>query len=357
MAIPATYTEVSIEGLPALAERMQNEGARFVQVLAVNTEAGIDVQYTFMLNGCLNNFTIKGVRKEMPIPSITNRFIAAFVFENEIHDLFGLDIRNIAIDFKGHFYATAVKEPMTVISPEQKAAREKAAKAAAAKAARAKQAAAANASFYATHPDAKHKVTGVAPSDTEEDIELRMAGADPEKIARVRAAMARKSKLAAEEASAAQSQVYDEELEAKLAAMDPEKAAKVRAAMARKAKLSDMQPEKAEQVRGALANKAKLESQRASGQQTSEKQAELEAKLSQLDPERAAKVRAALDAKARRDTAQAEHDEKVAVLEERLKNMDPERAAKVRAAFLAKQAKAAEGTEDAPAATSQKDGE
>ncbi len=357
MAIPATYTEVSIEGLSALAERMQNEGARFVQVLAVNTEAGIDVQYTFMLNGCLNNFTIKGVRKEMPIPSITNRFIAAFVFENEIHDLFGLDIRNIAIDFKGHFYATAVKEPMTVISPEQKAAREKAAKAAAAKAARAKQAAAANASFYATHPDAKHKVTGVAPSDTEEDIELRMAGADPEKIARVRAAMARKSKLAAEEASAAQSQVYDEELEAKLAAMDPEKAAKVRAAMARKAKLSDMQPEKAEQVRGALANKAKLESQRASGQQTSEKQAELEAKLSQLDPERAAKVRAALDAKARRDTAQAEHDEKVAVLEERLKNMDPERAAKVRAAFLAKQAKAAEGTEDAPAATSEKDGE
>lgn len=314
MAIPATYTEVSIEGLPALAARMQAEGARFVQVLAVNTESGIDVQYTFMQDGCLNNFTIKGVRKEMPIPSITDRFIAAFVFENEIHDLFGLDIRNIAIDFKGHFYATAVKEPMTVISPEQKAAREKAAKAAAAKAARAKQAAAANASFVTSHPDAKQKVSGVAPSDSEEDIELRMAGTDPEKIARVRAAMARKAKLA------------------------------------------DMQPEKAEQVRGALANKAKLESQRATGQQTSEKQAELEAKLSQLDPERAAKVRAALDAKARKETAQAEHDEKVAVLEERLKNMDPERAAKVRAAFEAKQAAAAQGADSAAAAT-EKDGE
>ena len=356
MAIPATYTEVSIEGLPALAARMQAEGARFVQVLAVNTESGIDVQYTFMQDGCLNNFTIKGVRKEMPIPSITDRFIAAFVFENEIHDLFGLDIRNIAIDFKGHFYATAVKEPMTVISPEQKAAREKAAKAAAAKAARAKQAAAANASFVTSHPDAKQKVSGVAPSDSEEDIELRMAGTDPEKIARVRAAMARKAKLAAEEASAVKGQVFDEELEAKLAAMDPEKAAKVRAAMARKAKLADMQPEKAEQVRGALANKAKLESQRATGQQTSEKQAELEAKLSQLDPERAAKVRAALDAKARKETAQAEHDEKVAVLEERLKNMDPERAAKVRAAFEAKQAAAALGADSAAAAT-EKDGE
>ena len=43
MAIPAQYQEISVEGLPALSERMQTEGHRFVQLLAVNTEAGIDV--------------------------------------------------------------------------------------------------------------------------------------------------------------------------------------------------------------------------------------------------------------------------------------------------------------------------
>ena len=53
MAIPAQYQEISVEGLPALSERMQAEGHRFVQVLAVNTEAGIDVQYTFMKDGVL----------------------------------------------------------------------------------------------------------------------------------------------------------------------------------------------------------------------------------------------------------------------------------------------------------------
>ena len=334
MAISAQYQEISVEGLPALSERMQTEGHRFVQVLAVNTEAGIDVQYTFMKDGVLEVFTIKGVTPEIPIPSITDRFIAAFVFENEIHDLFGVNVRDIAIDFGGNFYVTAQPSPMTIISPAQKAAREKAKKAAAAKAERARQAAAANASFVTSHPDAKGKVSGVAPSADVEDIEL--------KIARVKAALAAKAKRAEAEAQAARPQVYDEALEAKLSAMDPEKAAKVRAAMAAKAKLSGMEPEKAQAVRGALANEAKMESQRATGQATAQQQAELDAKLAQLDPEKAAKVRAALDARARQETAQAEHDEKVAVLEERLKNMDPEKAAKVRAAFEEKQRQAQE---------------
>ena len=194
MAIPANYQEISIESLPELSARLKAEGHRFVQVLAVNTEAGIDVQYTFMKDGVLEVFTIKGVQKGMPIPSITDNFIAAFVFENEIHDLFGVEIRNIAIDFKGNFYAVAQREPMTIISPAQKAARDKAKKAAAAKAERARQAAAANASFVTEHPYAKAKVTGVAPSAAAADIELKMAGADPEKIARVKAALAAKAK-------------------------------------------------------------------------------------------------------------------------------------------------------------------
>ena len=88
------------------------------------------------------------------------------MFENEIHDLFGVNVRDIAIDFGGNFYVTAQPSPMTIISPAQKAAREKAKKAAAAKAERARQAAAANASFVTSHPDAKGKVAGVAPRRT-----------------------------------------------------------------------------------------------------------------------------------------------------------------------------------------------
>ena len=63
--------------------------------------------------------------RDAVIPSITDLYLEAFVFENEIHDLFGVHISDIAIDFGGNFYQLAVKEPMTIISPEQLAKREK----------------------------------------------------------------------------------------------------------------------------------------------------------------------------------------------------------------------------------------
>ena len=129
--IPLKLTEV-----PSLSDRMKSEHARFVQILAVNTDAGVDLVYSFMMDGgALCNYEVKGVKKTDVVPSITGNFLAAFVFENEIHDLFGVTIEGIAIDFGGKFYQLAQSEPMTIISPAQKAAREKAKKAAAAKAA------------------------------------------------------------------------------------------------------------------------------------------------------------------------------------------------------------------------------
>ena len=126
MTLQSEFIPLTIEGLPALAAEKKAEGARFVQMLCVNTEEGIDLVYSFMKDGVLTNHEIKGVKKGTTVPSVTDQFLAAFVFENEAHDLFGVDIEGIAIDFGGNFYALAQKEPMTIISPEQKAAREKA---------------------------------------------------------------------------------------------------------------------------------------------------------------------------------------------------------------------------------------
>lgn len=234
MTLQTEFIPLTVEGLPALAAEKKAEGARFVQMLCVNTEDGIDLVYSFMADDVLLNYEIKGVKKGTPVPSVTDQFLAAFVFENEAHDLFGVDIRGIAIDFGGNFYALAQKEPMTIVSPEQHAAREKAKKLAAAKAAKAAKA---NASFVAGHPDAapaaKEGREVITPSE-DDDLEQRLAGVDPEKVARVKAAIAAKAKKAAQEAEAAAAQ-KDAALEKKLAGMDPEKAAKVRAAMEAKA--------------------------------------------------------------------------------------------------------------------------
>ena len=206
MTLETTFVPLTVEGIPALAAESKADGWRFVQLLAVNAEETIDLIYSFMKGNLLVNHEIKDIPKGTTIPSITDHFLEAFVFENETHDLFGVDIQGIAIDFGGNFYALAQKEPMTIISPAQKAAREKAAKVAAAKAAKEKaaKAAAANAAYVETHPDAAPTPgeRGYIAPPEDDDLETKLAGMDPEKVARVRAAIAAKAKKAAAEAAA-----------------------------------------------------------------------------------------------------------------------------------------------------------
>ena len=284
MEFTSEFIPLKLAELPALSDRMKAGGARFVQVHAVNTEDGIDLVYSFMTGaGSLENYEIKGVRKTDVVPSITDNFLAAFVFENEIHDLFGVVIENIAIDFGGKFYQLAQSEPMTILSPAQMKEREKAAKVEAAR--RVRAARAAEAEYAAEHPEAvaarKAKASRIDPAEMP-DFEERFAGTDPEKLARIKAAFA--AKAAKAQAEAAARETKRETRAAELEGLDPAKAAKVRAALERKKKAS--------------------EAKKATGSTNVERDAEIEAKLAQLDPERAAKVRAALDAKARRETAE-----------------------------------------------------
>ena len=228
------FNEVPLAEVHDLAARRAEEGWRYVQILAVNTEEGIDLVYSYMKDGLLENDTVAAVGADDAVPSITDLFLEAFVCENEIHDLYGVAIENIAIDFGGMFYQLAEKAPMTVVSPEQLAAREKAKKIAAAKAA--KEAAAQK---EQAAPAAPATVAG----PTEEEIQAKIAGLDPEKPAKVRAAMEAKAKKAAAAAvettpatSAPSAALTEEEIQAKIAGLDPEKAAKVRAALEAKAK-------------------------------------------------------------------------------------------------------------------------
>ena len=160
-----TFEELPLAGVHDLAAARHAEGWRYVQILAVNTEEGIDLVYSYMKDGHLANFNVSGVKQTDVVPSITDLYLEAFVCENEIHDLFDVAISDIAIDFGGMFYQLAEKAPMTVVSPEQLAAREKAKKIAAAKAAK----------------EAKAAAPTEAPTGpTEEEIQAKIAGLDPE---------------------------------------------------------------------------------------------------------------------------------------------------------------------------------
>lgn len=218
MAIQQVFRSIDLAQLIDTSKQFKEDGYRLAQLHPVlERDDSITLFYTFVKDAEVVNIKVPNIQKgATEVPSVTELFRTAFVFENEAHDLFGVNVVGNVLDFKGKFYAFAegVEAPMTIISQEQLAAREKAAKVAAAKAARAA------------------KASNAQASQTEDDIEKKLAGMDPEKAAKVRAAMEAKAKKAAEAEKAKAS----EDLEAKLAAMDPEKAAKVRAAMEAKAK-------------------------------------------------------------------------------------------------------------------------
>ena len=48
------------------------------------------------------------------VPSVSELFPNAFMFENEMHDLFGVEVSGITLDYRGGFYHLHVPAPMAV---------------------------------------------------------------------------------------------------------------------------------------------------------------------------------------------------------------------------------------------------
>lgn len=222
----AIYTTVGIDALLPHVQALKGAGARFVQMHAERCvdDGSYRLVYTFINvraaqeqiaqdgSYAIENLVVEGIDQYQEIPSISSYYPAVFPFENEAHDLFGLAITDMQIDFKGFFYQVSTAEPMSVITPEVKAAREKAMKVRAAAEAKARKAAAEKAAAAAAGEGAGDAADAAAAKPA------AAAGSD-----------------AQHDEAAAKAALKAAEMEAKLAAMDPEKAAKVRAALAAKA--------------------------------------------------------------------------------------------------------------------------
>lgn len=220
----AIYTTVGIDELLPHVQALKGVGARFVQMHAERNvdDGSYRLVYTFINvraaqeqiardgNYAIENLVVEGIDQYQEIPSISSYYPAVFPLENEAHDLFGLAITDMQVDFKGFFYQVSTAEPMSAITPEVKAAREKAMKVRAAAEAKARKAAAEKAAAAAAAGEGAAGAAVAQPATA--------AGSD-----------------AQHDEAAAKAALKAAEMEAKLAAMDPEKAAKVRAALAAKA--------------------------------------------------------------------------------------------------------------------------
>lgn len=237
----AIYTTVGIDGLLPHVQALKGVGARFVQMHAERNvdDGSYRLVYTFINvraaqghiaqdgSYAIENLVVEGIDQYQEIPSISSYYPAVFPFENEAHDLFGLAITDMQIDFKGFFYQVSTAEPMSVITPEVKASREKAMKVRAAAEAKARKAAAEKAAAAA----AAAGESAASADDASAAASARPAAAAGSDAQPAAAA----GSDAQHDEAAAKAALKAAEMEAKLAAMDPEKAAKVRAALAAKA--------------------------------------------------------------------------------------------------------------------------
>ena len=104
--------EIEIGELQAQTAGFKQEGYRLVQIGCVKEPVGdcpaetLELIYSFDKDyelACLRLI----VKPDAKVPSITGLYGCAFLYENEIHELFGLNIAGINVDFQGHLYKVA----------------------------------------------------------------------------------------------------------------------------------------------------------------------------------------------------------------------------------------------------------
>lgn len=122
--------EIPVDALLGRAQRMRSEGWRLVHAACTRLVADQEVNYCFDRDGQsldspdaaslhgMHTLRVRLPMAEPELPSISAFYWSAFLYENEMHDLFGITVKGMAVDFKGHLYTTMVPTPYVTKEPD-----------------------------------------------------------------------------------------------------------------------------------------------------------------------------------------------------------------------------------------------
>jgi len=102
---------ISKDDLVKKVSEMSSSGHRLVQISCTKIAAGIEINYSFDKNYEFTNLRITIASTDEAVPSVSKVYLSAVLYENEMHDLFGVKVEGMAIDYKGTFYRTSIKTP------------------------------------------------------------------------------------------------------------------------------------------------------------------------------------------------------------------------------------------------------
>jgi len=122
MAETQKLINIEIKDLLEKVGEFHSSGYRLAQIGCSKTDA-LEINYSFDKDYSFVNLRIVISSIDIEIPSVSHIYWSAFLYENEISDLYGIKIKNMAIDYKGNFYRTTVKFPFNPPKDTQAAER------------------------------------------------------------------------------------------------------------------------------------------------------------------------------------------------------------------------------------------
>ncbi len=99
------------EELPARAAQLAKDGWRLVHVACTTLADSLELTYAFDRAYKLVNYRCQVPKSDPVVPSISATYLAAFAYENELQDLFGMRVEGLVLDFKGKFYRKRHEAP------------------------------------------------------------------------------------------------------------------------------------------------------------------------------------------------------------------------------------------------------
>jgi len=113
MSEPQENTVIGKNDLVGMVAQLFAEGYRLVQIGCTALPGAYELNYSFDKDYRFKNLRVTAAPGE-EVPSVSVIYPNAFLYENEIHDPFGVVIKNINIDYRGTLYRTAIKVPFSV---------------------------------------------------------------------------------------------------------------------------------------------------------------------------------------------------------------------------------------------------
>lgn len=96
---------------------MKLAGQRLIHIMCKMTDGRFELIYSYDRNGATDNLHVF-VNEGEEVESVSDQYAFAFLYENEIKELFGVNVVNISLDFGGNLYQTSVKR---AFNPEKSA--------------------------------------------------------------------------------------------------------------------------------------------------------------------------------------------------------------------------------------------